>query len=383
LNIISPNGSYVRTDNSSSPATVGTGTGGSAPEQYLAYHADNLTSTSPIQPYDTAVLQSVETGLWCRLAPLPSNSTQIGMVCDQATPATGTVLTYTGDGLSYNGIDLVATGPGQPLLLENTTAVPVPGPTKDNLTITPAPVGEPAALHAPAPASCIAVLACLPSSCSACREPLVCQRQSHCRQLARLAAWLAGCLPGWLAAAMAQQLHASCPSQACFPPAPAAGPPLPVDIPLNVLGPSGAYVRTDNASNLGYVGSGNGSTAPEQYVAYHASNTSERSPVQPGQTTYLQSEQTGMWCRLVPNPSNATQIGMVCDQPTSATAVVFTYTGDGLAVDGIQLVASGPGQPLLLANTTTTPVPPGTADNLTFVPVVNPAGEWQGACDAV
>jgi hypothetical protein len=100
LNIISPNGSYVRSDNSSSPATVGTGTGGTAPEQYLAFHPDNLNSTSPIEPYDTAVLRSVETGLWCRLAPLTSNTTQIGMICDQPTAATGTTLTYTGDGLS-------------------------------------------------------------------------------------------------------------------------------------------------------------------------------------------------------------------------------------------------------------------------------------------
>jgi hypothetical protein len=64
------------------------------------------------------------------------------MLCDQPTAATGTPLTYTGDGLSYNGIDLVATGPGQPLLLENTTRVPVAGPSGDNLTLAPAPVGE-------------------------------------------------------------------------------------------------------------------------------------------------------------------------------------------------------------------------------------------------
>jgi hypothetical protein len=146
LNIISPNGSYVRSDNISSPATLGTGTGGTAPEQYLAFHPDNLNSTSPIEPYDTAVLRSVETGLWCRLAPLTSNTTQIGMICDQPTAATGTTLTYTGDGLSYNGIDLVASGPGQPLLLENTTTAPVAGPTADNLTITPALAGELAAL---------------------------------------------------------------------------------------------------------------------------------------------------------------------------------------------------------------------------------------------
>jgi hypothetical protein len=55
--------------------------------------------------------------------------------------------------------------------------------------------------------------------------------------------------------------------------------------------------------------------------------------------------------------------------------VLFTYTGDGLAVDGVKLVAAGRGEPLLLANTTTTPVTSGTADNLTFVPVANPAGE--------
>jgi hypothetical protein len=142
LNIISPTGAYVRTDNTTSPATAGTGSGGTTPEQYLAFHPDNLASTSPIQPYDTAVLQSEETGLWCRLAPLTSNQTQIGMLCDQSSAATGTPLTYTGDGLSYNGIDLVATGPGQPLLLENTTRVPVAGPSGDNLTLAPAPVGE-------------------------------------------------------------------------------------------------------------------------------------------------------------------------------------------------------------------------------------------------
>ena len=131
----------MRTDNSSSPATVGTGTGGTAPEQYLAFHAGNLNSSSPIQPYTSTLLQSVQTGLYCRLAPLPSNSTQIGMVCDQPSASGATPLTYTGDGLSYNGIDLVATGPGQPLLLDNTTAIHVQGPTTDNLTLTPALVG--------------------------------------------------------------------------------------------------------------------------------------------------------------------------------------------------------------------------------------------------
>jgi hypothetical protein len=148
-----------------------------------------------------------------------------------------------------------------------------------------------------------------------------------------------------------------------------------VDVPLNIMGPSGSYVRTDNTTGMAYSGSGSGSTAPEQYTAYHAGNTSDRSPVVPGQTALLQSEQTGMWCRLAPLPSNSTQIGMVCDQPTAATAVAFTYTGDGLAVDGVKLVAPGPGQPLLLANTTSAPVNGSTGDELTLSPATPPSGE--------
>lgn len=149
-----------------------------------------------------------------------------------------------------------------------------------------------------------------------------------------------------------------------------------MDAPFSLQTPSGAYVRSDNTSALAYAGSGTGSTDPEQYVAYHPSNTSDGSPVLPGQTAYMQSEQTGMWCRLAPNPANTTQLGMVCDQPTSATATAFTYTGDGLAVDGIKLVSPGPGQPLLLANTTTAPVTGPTANDLTAVPVESPAGAW-------
>jgi hypothetical protein len=137
-----PTNGYVRNDNVSNYAYVGNGTGSSSPEQYLAFHAGNLTDTSAIDPFETAVLKNVQTGLWCRLAPLPSNSTQIGMICDQATAATGTVMTYTGDGLQYNGIALVSVGPGQPLLLENTTATAVVGPTADNLSLVPALTGE-------------------------------------------------------------------------------------------------------------------------------------------------------------------------------------------------------------------------------------------------
>ena len=295
LNIITPNNTYVRNDNTTNYAYPGNGTGATPPEQYLAYHPGNLADGSPIDPYETAILKNAQTGLYCQLRPLPSNTTQIGMICDQPTDAIATVMTYTGDGLSYNGIALVSAGPGQPLLLENTTRVPVLGPTADNLTLVPA----------------------------------------------------------------------------------LTGPPIPPDTPLKILAPTGNPVRNDNLTNYAYVGNGNGTTPPELYLAYHAGDLGDRNPIQPGQTTKLQNEQTGMWCQLRSLPSNATQIGMICDQPTPDTATVMTYTGDGLAYNGVQLVApGGPGTTLQLANTTLTPVVGPTADNLTFVPVV-PTGRGQ------
>ena len=85
----------------------------------------------------------------------------------------------------------------------------------------------------------------------------------------------------------------------CTPPPslPVTGPPVPTDTPLSIATPSGAYVRTDNTTGLAYTGSGSGTTTPELYLAYHAENPSDRSPLQPGQTALMQSVQTGMWCR--------------------------------------------------------------------------------------
>ena len=139
INIVTSNG-YVRTDNASSPAYVGNGTGGTPPEQYVAYPPSNPTG-SAILPGQTAILRSNQTGLFCRLAPLPSNSTQLGLVCDQPTAATATPLTYTGSGLSSNGVPLVSSGPGAPMLLANTTTVPATSGAS-NMTFPQAPTGE-------------------------------------------------------------------------------------------------------------------------------------------------------------------------------------------------------------------------------------------------
>ena len=137
MSIITGSGSYVRTDNATSPATSGTGTGSTAPEQYSAYVPGNVNSTSPILPGQPTIIKSVQTGLYCRLAPLASNVTKLVMLCDQASAASASNLTYTGGGLSYNGVPLVSTGGGAPLMLANTTATPA-GATDDNLSFPPA-----------------------------------------------------------------------------------------------------------------------------------------------------------------------------------------------------------------------------------------------------
>ena len=142
LTITTPTGAYVRTDNATSGAYPGTGTGSTPAEQYMAFHPSDLADRTPIDPYQTAILKSQQTGLYCRLAPLPSNASQTGMVCDQPTAATATPLTYTGDGLSYNGMALVSPGPGQPLMLDNSTSPAGVGPTADNLTLAPALTGR-------------------------------------------------------------------------------------------------------------------------------------------------------------------------------------------------------------------------------------------------
>ena len=71
--------------------------------------------------------------------------------------ATATILTYTGSGLSYNGVPLVEVPPSKTLVLSGDAACTVPG--GDKLTFPPATLRE--LLEAP-------YLAELPSRSSIC-----------------------------------------------------------------------------------------------------------------------------------------------------------------------------------------------------------------------
>jgi hypothetical protein len=156
--VLSISGDYVRTDNLTGFAYVGGGDGSLPAERYLAHHAGeraaqpgslplralgrraaclcqapgltrppaaplwhagDITYAGALLPGQATKLRSQSTGGWCRLLPLPSNASQTGMVCDSASYAGASDLTYTGAGLAYQGRPLVAARPGAPLLLHD------------------------------------------------------------------------------------------------------------------------------------------------------------------------------------------------------------------------------------------------------------------------
>ena len=270
----------MREDNATSPAYAGSGSGLSPAEQFVAISPTAPNSMAPIQPGQTAILQSAATGQYCRLAVL-SPGTEQGMVCDQPTASTATPLTYTGSGLSYAGVPLVASSSGAPLVLANNTSASL-GPGSDNLAFS------------------------------------------------------------------------------------TAGPPLPANTPLAISTGNGSYVRTDNATGAAYSAAGSGTTAPEMYTAISPSAPNSISPILAGQTAVLQSAQTGKYCRLAVLSPGSKQ-GMVCDRSTLAGATPLTYTGSGLSHQGVPLVSTAPGAPLVLANSTTAPLS-ASSDNLVLAP---------------
>ena len=145
-----------------------------------------------------------------------------------------------------------------------------------------------------------------------------------------------------------------------------AGPPLPANTPINMQTASGTYVNVDNSSAAAYPASGSGTSAPETFMAVDPSNPNSTTPISPMQTTVLQSSQTGLYCRLATLGAGP-EMGMICDVETLADATAFTYTGSGLSYGGVPLVSTGPGAPLVLANTTSATLD-ANADHLVFAP---------------
>jgi hypothetical protein len=57
----------------------------------------------------------------------PSSCATKGIICDQDTIATASILTFTGSGLSYNGVPLVQSPVSGTIILSSDPACTVPG----------------------------------------------------------------------------------------------------------------------------------------------------------------------------------------------------------------------------------------------------------------
>jgi hypothetical protein len=102
--------SVPNTNTSMFPNATGTGT--SAAEQFVLTPATG-SPTSPVLPGTVTVVQSVATGMYCRVVNGSTAGSQ-EIKCDQPTPATATPMTYTGSGLVYQGLVLGTNGSGVP-----------------------------------------------------------------------------------------------------------------------------------------------------------------------------------------------------------------------------------------------------------------------------
>ncbi len=140
LTILDKDGRAVRNDNLTNFAYVGPDGSTGPPAVYVAYRPGSPTDATPIQPGETLQLKNLQTGKYCRLAPLPAGlvststcNTQ-GVICDQDSMDGAAVLTYTGSGLSYNGVPLVAAAPSNTLVLSADPACSTsPGATQLSL----------------------------------------------------------------------------------------------------------------------------------------------------------------------------------------------------------------------------------------------------------
>ncbi len=141
----------MRNDNLTNFAYVGTGIGITPPEQYVAYRPANNIDPTPIQPGETTIFKNQETRKWCRLAPFTPSTTCLtqGMLCDQDSPGTATVFTYTGTGLQVGGVPMVQEATTGSLVLTSEPTCSDPGGEK--LVFPPG---------RPLPYCCCALLVC-------------------------------------------------------------------------------------------------------------------------------------------------------------------------------------------------------------------------------
>jgi hypothetical protein len=349
----SPTAGYERADTPTAPAYVGSGNGSSPPEQFTA--GDTANPGTSIEPGEPAILRSVATGMYCRLAALPGTSpVQTGVLCDQhtAAAAAATPLQYTGSGLATSdGIPLVATSAGGPLVLANTTTT-APGPDDDNLAFAhagaPLPVGVP--LNLLSPGACRVSSLTAATNCPItgkgdtlpgrfilsrpdagtghiqpgeamlvkseqtgkfCRVALIgAQQQVLCDQGTAATATPLTYLgtagfayngqpfvnPGGGVPVYFGPANSSSTTPATF-----AAPPLLTNTLLHIETGKG-FMRIDNLTSYAYSSAGDGTSAAEHFNVADPADPTATKLVESGQPAVLKSATTGMYCRLTQYP---------------------------------------------------------------------------------
>lgn len=86
-----------------------------------------------------------------------------------------------------------------------------------------------------------------------------------------------------------------------------------------------------------------GNTAAELFIPIRPDGSN--APITPGSAALFKSQQTGKFCRLVPQQQNK----VLCDQDTAAGATQFTYAGHGLQYNSLPLLNPGAPSPAYFA----------------------------------
>jgi hypothetical protein len=247
--------------------------------QFYFYNATSPTSPLPLAPGASTIIKSEETGKFCRLVPISASSSRVprnntirqsqltapagsmlAMQCDVTDPAQATPMTYTANGLTYNGQPILPVGPGGQMVVVPPGTSTATGTAGTTITsITP------------------------------------------------------------------------------------AGPVVKPGLYITIETADGYLSVPNTGTSMFPNATATGSNPAEQFVLTSPSG-SGTAPIVPGTSTYVQSVATGMYCRVVPGTTANSQ-EIKCDQPTPATATLMTYTGSGLAYDGMTLGTSGPGKP--------------------------------------
>jgi hypothetical protein len=149
---------------------------------------------------------------------------------------------------------------------------------------------------------------------------------------------------------------------------------------------SGAsYLAADNRSTFVYPkAGGDGTSLPERFILENAGRPGVT--VAPGDTAWLFSMQTKLYCRVGGLPGWTTQ-GLVCDAPSTLLATALQYTAGAIAWSGLPLSCGGnPGDPVTFRNDTgpgtIQPIAPGSMLEGSKIYNIKTVGSSLAACSA-